>query len=231
MNIPAVKKQEVLIEGMSGDEFWGTVSVVSLQGHRLALRELMQFIDKTRKTPLYTNFTDEFVKTIRETEFPLGFNDLEPYRKRIEKFVRDNQNNITIHRIKNNKPITRKELDELEGLILTMDGSLTREAFDKALDGQTLGQFIRSIVGLDTNAAKEAFAEFLRQRQLTADQQTFINRLINFLSVRGTIEQSLLFDVPFTDINHAGITGVFSFDDTEKVIGILNQINKTATAV
>ena len=231
MTIPAVKKEEPLIEAMAADEYWEAPSVIALHDHRIALRDLVKFIDKTSKPVLYTNFEDEFTANIGEDEFPLGEINLEPYRKRIERFVRENQSHITIHRIKNNKPITKKELDGLEKMILSMDGTMSKEALEKTLDGQSLAQFIRSIIGLDINAAKEAFSEFLGNTKLTADQQTFINRLIDFLSVKGTIDNKMLFDVPFTEINHEGITGVFPVEQATKVISILDKINANATNV
>lgn len=231
MTIPAVLRQQPLIEAMAGDEFWEDVSVPALHDHRLALRDLIKFIDKVNKPVLYTNFEDEFTGNIEEFEFSIGGTGLEPYRKRIEKFVRDNENHITIHRIRTNKPITKKELDELERMILAMDEKINKEVLEKTLDGQPLGQFIRSIIGLDINAAKEAFSEFLNGISLNADQQTFINRLIDFLSVKGTIEKKMLFDVPFTEINHEGITGVFPIEQAAKVISVIDRINENATMV
>lgn len=231
MTIPVVKRQEPLIEAMAGDEYWEEPSVTALHDHCLALRDLIKFLDKTNKPVLYTNFEDEFTGNIQEHEFPLGETNLEPYRKRIERFIREHESHITIHRIKTNKPITRTELDELEKMILSMDGTMSKDVLDKTLDGQPLGQFIRSIIGLDINAAKEAFSEFLNGQRWNADQQTFINRLIDFLSVKGTIDKKMLFEVPFTEINHEGITGVFQIEQATKVISILDKINENVTKV
>ena len=102
---------------------------------------------------------------------------------------------------------------------------------ETTLQGQPFGQFIRSIIGLDIKAAKEAFAEFLDNTTLNSIQQTFINSLIDFLTVKGMIENKMLFDVPFTEINHEGITGVFPMEQASKVIGILNKINDNVMKV
>lgn len=96
---------------------------------------------------------------------------------------------------------------------------------------QSLAQFIRSIIGLEIHAAKEAFSEFLNGATLNADQQAFINRLIDFLCVKGTIDKRMLFDVPFTEINHEGITGVFPNEEAVRVINILDRINATVSKV
>lgn len=231
MTIPAVKQKQPLIAAMAGDEYWETVSVVALHQHRLDVRELIKFLDKINKPVLYTNFEDKFTGILAEAEFPLGEMSLEPYRKRIEKFIRDNQTNITIHRIKNNQPITKKELAELERLIISLNSDMTKEVFEKTLEGQSFGQFIRSIIGLDINAAKEAFSSFLNGAHLNADQQTFINRIIDFLEVKGTIDRKMLFDSPFTEINHEGLLGVFQLEQATSVLNIVDRINENVTKV
>lgn len=58
---------------------------------------------------------------------------------------------------------------------------------NKAVEGQPLGKFIRSILGLDINAAKAAFADFLTDQQLNSSQINFINTLIDYLCQNGTI--------------------------------------------
>lgn len=200
LTIPSVKSCEPLITAIAGDEYWKQVSVVALHDHRLALRELIKFIDRQAKPILYTDIKDEFTGNIAEAEFPLGKTSLEPYRKRIEKFIKEHETHITIHRLKNNLPITKSELAELEKLLLSMDENMSKELLERTLGGQPLGQFVRSIIGLDVKAAKEAFSEFLTTIPLTADQQTFINKLIDFLVVKGVVDAAGLFEVPFTDI-------------------------------
>lgn len=63
---------------------------------------------------LYTNFADEMSGTLQYAEAIGGYFNLPAYKKRVEKFIRENEHNITIHRICNNIPITKAELDELE---------------------------------------------------------------------------------------------------------------------
>ena len=45
------------------------------------------------------------------------------------------------------------------------------------------------------------------------------------------IENKMLFDVPFTEINHEGITGVFPMEQSTKAIGILDKINENVMKV
>ena len=66
---------------------------------------------------------------------------------------------------------------------------------------------------------------------MSATQIGFINAIIDYLSVNGTIDKRMLFDKPFTDIDYRGISGVFNSADTAKVISIINEINTNAITI
>lgn len=91
-----------------------------------------------------------------------------------------------------------------------------------------MAKFIHSILGLDMNAAKEAFAAFLANEKLNATQLHFINTIIDYLTVNGTIEKSMLFNKPFTDIDDQGLAGVFSMEDAGVIVKIVDGINRNA---
>jgi type I restriction enzyme R subunit len=98
----------------------------------------------------------------------------------------------------------------------------------KEYGNQPLGVFIRSIIGLDIKAAQEAFSEFLNSGNLKADQVTFIQNIINYLNKNGTIEPSMLFEPPFTDLNDYGLNGVFDDAAAYKIISIVEHVNENA---
>ena len=76
----------------------------------------------------------------------------------------------------------------------------------------------------------EAFSDFLQVGELRADQMTFINTIISFLSKNGIIDKSMFYESPFTDQNDQGIDGVFDIEKKEKVVKIIDQINYNAIA-
>jgi type I restriction enzyme R subunit len=96
------------------------------------------------------------------------------------------------------------------------------------LSNRNLGGAYLSIIGLDITAAQEAFAEFLNNGNLKADQVTFIQNIINYLNKNGTIEPSMLFEPPFTDINDYGLNGVFDDTSAYKIISIVEDVNENA---
>ncbi|WP_338409034.1 type I restriction-modification enzyme R subunit C-terminal domain-containing protein, partial [uncultured Flavobacterium sp.] len=59
-------------------------------------------------------------------------------------------------------------------------------------------------------------------------QMTFIQNIISYLTKNGTIEPSMLFEPPFTDMNDQGLMGIFEDSDAHKVINIIERINENA---
>jgi type I restriction enzyme R subunit len=173
-------------------------------------------------------FEDEFMGVVTEHPLVYNFNDLEVYKRKVEQYLKEHRSDLTIHKLRNNVPITRDELQQLERILFEQGSIGTKEEFIKAYGEQPLGRFIRSIVGLDTNAAKLAFSEILNNQTLNAQQIRFIDTIINYLSVKGIIEPALFFESPFTDINSSGIMGVFDESTSTKIISLVEQINHNA---
>ena len=61
-----------------------------------------------------------------------------------------------------------------------------------------------------------------------SDQITFLNNIIGHLTKNGTIDKTLLFEPPFTDIHDQGILGIFDDTLATKVISIIDEINGNA---
>lgn len=88
---------------------------------------------------------------------------------------------------------------------------------------------MRSVTGLEQAALNEAFADFLQVGNLRADQMTFIKTIISYLTKNGTIDKTMLYEPPFTDLNDQGISGVFESDaDLVRIVKIINLINNNA---
>jgi len=227
LSIPPVKQQEDLIRSLQEDVYWQNAGLTAHNETRFALRNLIQYVEAEERKNLYTNFADTLAN-IEDVELLTQYQELGSYKKRVEKFIRDNYDNITIHRIRTNKPITKAELEELERLLFSIDENGNKKQLEKIMDGKPLGTFIRNILGLDINAAKEAFAEFLNKGNLSVDQINFINTIIDYLNIKGMIDKKMLFDKPFTEINDQGLIGAFDVEQGSKIISIVEKINKNA---
>src|SRR5690554_7798416 len=119
---------------------------------------------------------------------------MQSYKDRVAKYLRENKDHLVIHKITHNVPITKKELLQLENLLFDNENIGTREEYESNYGNQPLGTFIRSILGMDIEAANGVFAEFINSTTLSANQMTFINKIVQFLTKNGRIDKHMLFE-------------------------------------
>lgn len=93
-----------------------------------------------------------------------------------------------------------------------------------------LGIFVRSLVGLDREAAKHAFDQFKCERTLSANQIEFLKMVIDYLTERGVMDPRLLYESPFNDFDAMGVEGVFDNAGVVELIGILEEVRRRAAA-
>jgi type I restriction enzyme R subunit len=107
-------------------------------------------------------------------------------------------------------------------------GAGTADDLSKVRSGSGLGLFVRSMVGLDREAAKRAFDAFLTGTTLTANQIHFVNLVIDYLTQAGWMSPAQLYESPFTDFSPKGIDGVFNPGQVDHLLAILEGIRVTA---
>jgi type I restriction enzyme, R subunit len=225
--IPAVLRSQPLIENIKRADFFKGVSQKKLDEVREELRELVQYLEGANKAVIYSNIEDSEVSlTFKEPNLVSNYGN--SYRKRVESFIREHKHHLIINKLSTNIPINALELQQLEEYLFDGDKRGTREDFVKEFGEEPLGIFIRSIIGLDAKAAQEAFAEFLNKGNLRADQITFIQNIISYLTKNGIVEPSMLFEPPFTNVNDQGLLGVFDDGDAQIVVNIIEKIKGNA---
>ena len=230
-NIPQVSIHLSLIREVQTEHYWETIDVKKLEALRLALRDLIKYLDTDTQDPIYTHFEDEldYEGIVVREPVSTSYINLKSYKDRVESYIRKHKTHLTIHKLSNNIPITKIELDALEKILFTEGVAGTRQEFVQQYGKKPLGAFIRGVTGLESAALNEAFAEFLQVGNLRADQMTFIKTIISYLTKNGTIDKSMLYESPFTDLNDQGISGVFDNDaDLIKVVKVIDQINQNA---
>lgn len=228
--IPAVQAQLQLIQDIQTQEFWQDIHLVTLEELRRKLRNLMFALDKDKKEMVYTNFEDE-VQGVHDVTnvYKNPSVDLAQYRKKIELYIQDHQDQLTIQKLKRNKSITQADLDVLEGLLLDASGMSDVEAYrEKILQEKPLGAFIRQLVGLDKNAAREAFSTFLDEASYNSEQIDFVDQVIEYLVDNGVLEMSKLFEPPFTDNHGESAYGFFDEGSVVELFGVIRKVNANA---
>jgi type I restriction enzyme R subunit len=226
-SIPMVRAELELIIEVQTDEFWQDVTTAILEDVRKRLRSLVKFVEKTGRTNIYTDFVD-VIGDEQLVELP-GFaagHDVERFRDKAHRFLKAHENDPAIHKLRWNEPLTQEDLDALEKIMV--EAGATKEAMRKVRTGGELGLFVRSMVGMDREAAKRAFDGFLTGKTLAANQIQFINLMIDYLTQSGWIKAAQLYESPFTDYSTKGVEGIFSPEQVVQLVSILNTIRTSA---
>jgi type I restriction enzyme R subunit len=229
--IPAVAAKLPLIQEMQCIPFWEDVTVMCLERVRKGLRELVQFIERRKRITMITDFADQIQEGVL---IPLPGTstgvDLERVREKAQAFLRRHENDLVIHKLRFNDPLTGEDLASLEA-IFTAEGSSPEELEVAKKDHDSLGLFVRSLVGLDRETAKAALAGFMSDKILTANQIEFTNLIINHLSSKGWIELAKLYASPYTDIHPYGVDGLFDEHSTLLLVAALQAVRRNASGV
>ena len=195
-NIPEIMAQSQLIDKILHTSYVENAGVCDFEHIRQNLRDLIKYIPADR-AKYDTNFSDEILATDwKESE--LENDDLKNYKAKAEFYVRQHQDNTAIAKLRGNVPLTQEDVKALEHILWSEVG--TRQDYEAACGQKPLGEFVREIVGLDMNAAKEAFAQYLNDASLDSRQIYFVNQIVEYIVRNGMMKDlSVLQEPPFTD--------------------------------
>lgn len=229
-NVPQVREQLALIEDIQSDNYWFAANAPMLDEARRKLRSLVRLIEPGERTFVFTDFEDE-IGTSVEINLP-GFTDTvnyERFRAKTLAFLRAHEDHLTIHRLRRNEPLTALDLQELERILLEAGIGSPQDLAVAKEECEGLGLFVRSLVGMDRNAAKRAFESFLSGKALSANQIAFIDLVVDHLTEHGAMDPGLLYESPYTDSHPLGVIGVFSKPEAVEIVEILHDIRRRAT--
>ena len=194
MLCPSSKSE--LINNILHTSYFDNCGINEFEHIRESLRNLMKYIPYSGET--YITIFNEDILSQEWNESELESDDLKNYRTKAEYYVRQHQDNSVIAKLKGNVPLTKDDVSELEKILWNEVG--TKEEYAAEYGEKPLGEFVRELVGLDMNAAKEAFAEFLGNTNLDSRQIYFVNQIVEYIVHNGMMKDlSVLQDAPFTD--------------------------------
>lgn len=227
-----MRAELALIQDVQTEEYWKDITLPMIESVRRKLRGLIQFIERHSIKPVYSVLTDQIGEATEVVlkDFSTGIN-LAQYRKKVEAYIRSNENHVAIAKLKHNKPLTPIDLSELERFVYESEPVESRDRFEQCYGAdRPLTIFIRSLVGLDRNAAKEAFGQFLDEKRYSSQQIRFVEMIIDKLTRSGVMDAGQLYDPPFTSLHHEGLDGAFRDSDADAIVGVLAEINRRAAA-
>jgi type I restriction enzyme R subunit len=228
--IPAIAHRAVLIEEIQTDQWWEGVTVPLLELVRLRLRELVQHIEKSRKAVVYSNFADEIGDGVEHVLPQVGEADFARFKAKARHFLKAHEDHIVLHKLRQGRPLTPTDLDELEKMLLDAGIGEAGDIARAREVSQGFGRFVRSLVGLDRAAVSEAFGEFLATGSAAAAQIEFINLVIEHLTYQGVMDPALLYEPPFRDVAPTGPEQLFDESQVTQLFSKIEAINTSAVA-
>ncbi|MFZ4807584.1 MAG: DEAD/DEAH box helicase family protein [Hyphomicrobiaceae bacterium] len=229
-NVPMVAAAMALILEVQTDAFWQDIDAWSLEQMRRRLRDLVKLIEGEDRVLVYTDFADEIGEgTVVPLPKSTAGTDQVRFQMKALDFLKRHLGHITIQKLRRNQQLTPQDLTELERLLVEEVGASGTDLDEVRAQGG-LGLFVRSLVGLERDAAKAVFADFLASRNFNANQIEFVNLIIEHLTERGAMDPRRLYENPFTDFNDQGVGGLFAPAEVQQLLEILGSVRSKAAA-
>lgn len=229
-NVPMVAAEMALILDIQTDEYWQDVDVWTMEQMRRRLRGLVKLIEGDARVIVYTDFEDEIGEgiTIDLPDAGVG-TDKARFQMKVRHFLKQHADHIAIQKLRRNEQLTAQNLLELERILIEEAAASESDLAEVHAAGG-LGLFLRSLVGLERDAAKEAFAGFVQNRNLGGNQLEFINLIVDHLTERGAMDPRRLYESPFTDFDDQGVSGVFAQTEVIDIVQVLRDVRERAAA-
>jgi type I restriction enzyme R subunit len=160
-NIPMVGAEMALILEVQTDQYWEDINLPILETLRRRLRKLVKLIEPVSRNIVYTDFEDE-IGTGVDIVLPIAASETDKARflMKVRHFLIEHKDHITIQKLKRNEQLTAQDLTELERIFID-EGVGSADDLERIRKQGGLGLFIRSLVGLNREAAKHALADFM----------------------------------------------------------------------
>ncbi|MGH3623370.1 MAG: type I restriction-modification enzyme R subunit C-terminal domain-containing protein, partial [Sciscionella sp.] len=230
-SVPAIRQQQELLDALAEETWWSEVTLPMLEHARQRVRSLVRLLDRRSRKPVYTDFDDTLGEateiTMTAASAPV---DLRRFRAKARDFLRRHENHIALHKLRRNAELTEADLTELHRM-LTDSGEFDTDTLSHAAaEAHGLGLFVRSLVGLDREAAVAALSDFLTDTTLRANQIEFVNMIVEHLTRNGAMTADQLYEPPFTDLAPRGPDAVFPSERLDALVAILHHVRNRATA-
>lgn len=224
-SIVEIRAQSDLIKKIIRTSFLDDCDINEFEDIRKRLRNLIKYLPKEERA-YDTDFQDDILSS-KWNKAELKSDELRNYKAKVEYYIRQHQkDNVAIVKLKSNEPLNADDVAALEHVLWKELG--TRQEYYSEIGEKPLGEFVRSIVGLDMNSAKKAFADYLNSSELNANQIYFVNQIVEYIVRNGVMRDlSVLKDSPFID--KGSVVDIFT-DMTiwNGIRQVINNINDNA---
>ena len=196
--VPQIReKQDLILKVAETDyikeaDFWGIEEV------RTELRNLIQFIDPYNRPPVYIDIEDTLNDIDEEYVYVSTGNNFTNYRRKVEKFLTGNLENVIVWKIRHNIRLTEQDKENLEKILFEELGN--NKEYAETFGDTNIIKAVRNIVGLDKNVVSDIFYKYINDNRLNMKQIQFVKLLIDYVIKNGTIDMQKLTEQPFKNV-------------------------------
>jgi type I restriction enzyme R subunit len=217
LSIPAVRERRQLLDDVASDEWWQDVTLPMLEMVRRRLRGIVKLVPKIRRGVVYLDI-DDTEGEIRSTEIrgmPAGVG-MARFVSKVRSYLRTHEHDPIVRKLSLNQPVTKAELSSLAAIFIEAGFGAEGDVEATAAEYGGFGLFLRSLTGLDHDAAAAAFG-FLSLQALNPQQRAYRQLLIDVLARNGLLKIGDLYGAPFTLRAPSGPEELFAGDMIDRV--------------
>ena len=232
LSIPAVRDQRVLLEEVASDEWWPDVTLPMLETMRRRLRGLVKLLPRIRRGVIYTDFEDELGELSLQAlkGLPPGVSRSR-FEAKVRSYLRSHDNEPAVRKLRGNEQLTVDVLYTLQDIFIASGYGTTEDIEAVAEEHGGFGLFLRSITGLDHEAATAAFEGLVSGHTLSPPQLAYVNLLTDSLAKNGLLEIGDMYESPFTARAPRGPEDLFSNADVDSIADVLAAVRATAQPI
>ena len=193
--IPAVRERMETIKEVQTASFWERRTLDSLERVRKELRELVHVLAESRDERRFViNIEDAISSDAVAAPVTLKAT----YHDRVIDYLAKHTDNEVLRKIQNFEQLTTVDVNELQRIFWEELG--TRTEFDEATNGKkynhNVAAFIRVIQGVDRQKALALYTRFIKDGNLTGEQEQYLKEILNYLSENGDLQMSDFMEYP-----------------------------------
>ena len=216
--IPAVRERMETIKEVQTAVFWDHSTLNSLERVRKELRELVHVLAESRDERRFViNIEDAISSDAVAAPVTLKAT----YHDRVIDYLAKHTDNEVLRKIQNFEQLTTDDVNELQRIFWEELG--TRTEFDEATNGKkynhNVAAFIRVIQGVDRQKALALYTRFIKDGNLTGEQEQYLKEILNYLSENGDLQMSDFMEYP---LNRNRWRDVFG----EHFVGLKDFVNE-----
>ena len=190
-SVPEIKAKMPLLDEVMTSDFWSNKTLFSIENMRKEIRDLLKYLVGDSGRTFTVTIEDEVTDGGEAGSIITTMT----YKQKVLDFLAENRDLPVLRKIQNIEKLTSSDIDELEHILWQELG--TKEDYERYLRREKMtadipvAAFIRKVAGLDRQKAIKLFTEFISANTLTAEQEEFINNILNYVCQNGDMAKTV----------------------------------------